>query len=279
MWFTAVAFQWDGLGVSPRMAERHPRRNRVREYLNQAGLGETRVAELVAVVGALFAAGAAGGAAVFGGVIPPLLTGAFAATVPVVTARTGRQRRLAEAREAWPRMIEELRLLTSSLGLSIPQALLEVGTRAPAELQPAFATARREWLLSTDFQRMATVLKQRLADPSADAVMETLLIAHDVGGSEVDRRLAALVEDRMADLQGRKDARSKQAAVRFARRFVLAVPLGMAFVGLSIGNGRDAYQSSFGQAAVLLALLLLAACWIWAGLLLRLPEEQRVFFE
>jgi hypothetical protein len=32
-----------------------------------------------------------------------------------------------------------------------------------------------------------------------------------------------------------------QAGVRFARRFVLLVPLGVALVGLSVGNGRAAY--------------------------------------
>lgn len=277
--FTAVAFGWKGVGVGPGVGAQGPRRNRLRDHLNQAGLPAVRVTEFGAVMAVLFAAGAAAGAALFGGVLPPLLTGAFAATAPVTTARARRQRRLAAARDAWPRMLEEIRLLTTSVGQSIPQALFEVGTRAPIELQPAFKGARREWLISTDFERTATLLKQGLADPTADAAMETLLVAHEVGGSDVDRRLAALVEDRIADLQGRKDARSKQAGVRFARRFVLAVPLGMAFVGLSIGSGRAAYQTPSGQAAVLMALVLLAACWVWAGVLLHVPEEERVFRE
>ena len=44
-----------------------------------------------------------------------------------------------------------------------------------------------------------------------------------------------------------------------------------------IGNGRAAYATPAGQAAVLLGLVLLAGCWFWAGGLLRLPEEERVF--
>jgi len=176
-------------------------------------------------------------------------------------------------------MIEEIRLLTGTVGQSIPQALFQVGARAPEVMRPAFEAARREWLISTDFPRTASVLKARLADPTADAALETLLVAHQVGGSDVDRRLAALVEDRIADLQGRKDARARQAGVRFARRFVLIVPVGMALVGLSIGNGRAAYQTPVGQSAAVIGLVLLAACWIWAGTLLRLPEEERVFGE
>ena len=101
----------------------------------------------------------------------------------------------------------------------------------PSALRPAFAAAQREWLLSTDFARTVAVLKAGLADPTADAACETLLVAHEVGGADLDRRLRALADDRTLDVQGRKDARSRQAGVRFARRFVLLVPLGMAMVG------------------------------------------------
>ena len=83
-------------------------------------------------------------------------------------------------------MLEELRLLTGSVGRSIPQALFEVGRRAPAEWRPAFAAAEREWLLTTDFARTTALLKDRLADPTADVVCETLLVAHEVGGSDLE---------------------------------------------------------------------------------------------
>jgi tight adherence protein B len=149
----------------------------------------------------------------------------------------------------------------------------------PAELRPAFAAAQREWLISTDFARTLAVLKARLADPTADVVCETLLVAHDLGGTDLDRRLEALVEDRFQDLQGRKDARAKQAGVRFARRFVLIVPLGMALAGLSIGTGRDAYQTALGQAAVAAGIGVIVLCWLWAGRLMRLPEDERVLRE
>jgi tight adherence protein B len=131
--------------------------------------------------------------------------------------------------------------------------------------------------MSTDFGRTLDVLRAKLSDATADAVCETLLIAHEVGGTDVDRRLRALIEDRIADLEGRKDARSEQAAARFARSFVLVVPLGMATVGLTIGNGREAYRDPLGQIGVLIALSLIAVCWLWASRMLKLPTEDRVF--
>lgn len=179
--------------------------------------------------------------------------------------------------EAWPRLLEELRILTSSLGRAIPQALIEVGRRAPLEMQPAFSSAQREWLLSTDFARTVQVLKTALADPTADAACETLLVAHEVGGTDLDRRLLALIEDRIQDAEGRKDARSRQAGARFARLFVLIVPAGMALAGMSVGTGRAAYQTASGQLLVVIAILLVVACWVWAGRIMALPTEQRVF--
>jgi tight adherence protein B len=264
--YTAAAFGWRGVGFGPAVHGRGRGRSRPRP---------SPVAVRGAVVVGL--GGAVVGLAVFGGVVPAVVTAGFAATFPPAVARARRERRRAEAQDAWPRLIEELRIQTGALGRSIPQALFEVGRRAPAELRPAFAMAEREWLLSTDLERTAAVLKAELGDPTADATLETLLVAHQVGGSDVDARLAALVEDRIQDVQGRKDARAKQAGVRFARRFVLIVPAGMALAGLSIGTGREAYQTAGGQLAVALGLVVVAACWLWAGRLLRLPEPERVF--
>ena len=146
-------------------------------------------------------------------------------------------------------------------------------------MRPAFDSAHREWLISTDFERTLSVLKAGLADPTADATCETLLVAHTVGGSDLDRRLEALAEDRIQDTQGRKDARAKQAGARFARRFVLFVPFGMAIAGMSVGDGRQAFSSATGQFLTLVAVLLVIGCWTWAGQILRVPEEERVFYE
>ncbi|MGQ0520175.1 MAG: type II secretion system F family protein [Actinomycetota bacterium] len=275
--YTALALGWTGVGFGPAAPSGRAARRRAGDWLAQAGLEGVAPREFAAVVAVLFVVGAAVAYALFAGALPALLAGLFGATFPVASYRARRERRRIEAREAWPRMIEELRLQTGSLGRSIPQGLFEVGRHAPDELRPAFDAAEREWLLSTDFPRTVAVLKERLADVTADTTLETLLVAYEIGGSDLDRRLSALVEDRIQDLQGRKDAESKQAGVRFARRFVLIVPLGMTLAGLSIGTGREAYRTMGGQLAVAGGLAVVAACWLWAGRLMRLPDEQRVF--
>lgn len=259
-----------GTAASGRRASRVP-------LTTQLGLPGVRLRELLAASGVLAALGAAVGWVVFGGLPVPLVCGVVMAAAPVATARHRHARRVEQARDTWPRLIEELRLQTSRLGQSLPQALIAVGRRSPEEMRPAFAAAEREWLLTTDFNRMVEMMKRQLADATADVVGETLLVAHEVGGTDIDGRLEALVEDRIQDQQGRKDARAKQAGARFARRFVVGVPVGMALAGLTIGDGRAAFATPAGQVMVMIAIALIAVCWLWAGRIMRLPEEQRVF--
>ena len=241
------------------------------------GLNEVSLAEFVTAV--LFVAVAGGVAAylLFDGVVPAVLSAVFAGSFPIAGYRRRRRIRADAALAEWPRILEEIRLRTGSLGRSIPQALFEAGRSAPADWRPAFDVAEREWQLTVDFSRTVSVLKARLADATADVVCETLLMAHEVGGTDLDPKLADLVEDRTQDVQSRKDAASRLAGVRFARRFVLLVPLGMSVAGLTIGTGRQAYATVGGQIAVVIGLAAVAACWWWAGRLMRIPTSPRVF--
>lgn len=278
--WTALVLRWDGLRPGPRKRpdrQRTPPAVRLAEALARAGAPGVRPAEVAVTTFVVVGVVGAAAFALFGGVLPPLAASASAAFIPLALYRSRHERRRALAHDAWPRMIEEIRLLTGSVGLSIPQALLDVGRRGPEPLRPAFAAAEREWRITTDFARTTAILSEQLADPTADLVCETLLVAHEVGGADLEARLGALAEDRADDLRHRKDARAAQAGVRFARRFVLAVPLGMALCGLSIGTGRRAYGTSAGQLLVVFGIASVALCWAWAGRLLRLPAEERVF--
>ena len=241
------------------------------------GLNEVSGAEFAAAVLVVAAAGGVGAYLLFDGLVPAVLSAAFAASFPVAGYRRRRRVRAEAALAEWPRMLEEIRLRTGSLGRSIPQALFEAGRSAPADWRAAFDVAEREWLLTVDFARTVSVLKAGLADATADVVCETLLMAPDVGGPDLDPKLADLIEDRTQDVESRKDAASRLAGVRFARRFVLLVPLGMSVAGLTIGTGRQAYGTAGGQVAVVAGLAAVAACWWWAGRLMRIPVSPRVF--
>ena len=276
--YTALSWGWTGFGFGPRAKAPSARpRLHIDTWLMQAGLEKVNCKEFAAVVAVLSGCAGLGAYSFFGSPAVAAVAAVFAASFPVASYRARRIDRRQKALEAWPQMIEEIRMQTSSMGRSVPQAVFEVGSRCSEELRPAFEAAHREWLLTTDLNSTLAVLKELLADPAADAACETLLMAHELGGSDLDQRLEALAEDRRQDVQGRKEAKSRQAGARFARTFVLFVPLGMALAGMSIGSGRDAYRSSAGQLVVLVALLLVIGCWVWAGRVMRLPEPGRVF--
>ena len=246
-------------------------------WLYQAGLKGVRWHEFTGACVALATATGLGTYAVFGGLGPAVAAAGAAGIYPVAAIRNRRRRHFAVAQDSWPRMIEEIRVLVTNTGMSIPQAVFTVGHRSPAELAQSFAQAQREWLLSTNFERALALLKEDLAHPTSDIVCETLLTAHQVGGVDLDQRLRDLAEDRRADVQARKDARAKQAGARFARGFVFLVPLGMALVGLNIGSGRDAYRTQSGQLLVAVGLSVMFSCFLWAGRIMTIPSDRRVF--
>ncbi|MBS1838654.1 MAG: type II secretion system F family protein, partial [Actinobacteria bacterium] len=232
--------------------------------LQRAGLDDVGPRQFATTVTALAAASAIAASTVLGPGVGAVLIGVIAGSWPVAMWRSRRAATRRVTQEHWPRLIEELRVLVGPMGRPIPQALLEVGRHGPPELRNAFDAAQREWNLTTDFERTVAVLKRRLADPTADATCETLLVVQDVGG-DLDRRLAALAEDRRRDVHDRNDARARLAGARTARMFVVLVPLGMAIAGLNVGDGRDAYQTTWGQVLVVIGIGLVAACWWWAA--------------
>lgn len=269
--YTALVLGWSGIGLGPRPAGPRPDRLTCRARRMRAGGANLRRVLLGATTGA------ASGYLLFGGPLAVAAAGGAGAVLVAVSGREARRHRRSLAADAWPGLLEQLRTLTGAAGRSVPQALVETGREAPEQLRAGFAAAERHWKLTTDFAATLEVLRAELADATADMVCETLAVAYEVGGGGLDARLGELVEDRVAEREARRDARAKQAGVRFARLFVLAVPLGMAAAGISIGTGRAAYDTGGGQVAVVVAIAAVAACWVWSGRLLRLPDEPRVF--
>lgn len=233
-----------------------------------------------ALAGAAAAAvGWIGAWTLFGGVVAPTLVAVLSGLAPPCAVEQRRRRRARDTWQAWPRLLAEIRVLVAHRGQSIPAALFAAGIHAPAGMRQAFSDAARTWLLSTDFDASLRVLKTSLADPTADAVCETLRAAHQIGGVRIDARLRALAESAQAEAAARSDARAKQAGARFARSFVASVPAFMAVIGLSIGRGRQAYESTNGQLLVAFSVLAVAGCWLWAGQIMAIPMRKRVFLQ
>ena len=179
--YSAAAFQWTGVRPGPRPVRRRPRRS-AQAWLVQAGLEEVTPRTFVGVVGVMATLGAAVGYVLFGTPLPTLVAAALVGTTPITAYRRRREVRRSASQDAWPRLIEEVRVLASSAGRSIPHALFEAGRHTPPALRSAFEAAEREWGLSTDFARTLDLLKQRLSDPTAGPLSRVPGVAAACGG-------------------------------------------------------------------------------------------------
>ena len=91
-------------------------------------------------------------------------------------------------------------------GMSLPDALAALGARGPEPLRDAFDQFALDYQVTGRFGECLDRLKDRLADPVGDRVVEGLRIAREVGGGELGRLLR--------NLSGylREDARTRSRA-------------------------------------------------------------------
>ena len=248
----------------------------VQRQLTEAGWGQ--IHPMGALVSWLGASGLAG--LVVAVVIPiPVLAPLASAVVlgggpAVVRARMNQRRR--RLRRIWPGLIDHVRSAIRS-GSGVIDATLALEDRVPVEMGGAF----REFRLSVEggapADQALQELKNTLADPIGDRVIEALRLAHDVGGSDLPVVLNSLQQSVRADLAVREDARAKQAWIRAASRLGVTAP----WLVLVVLSGRaetiEAYQSPVGVAIVLGGAAVSVVAYRVMARLGSLPAEQRWF--
>ncbi len=77
-------------------------------------------------------------------------------------------------------------------GLSLPEALGQLAVRGPDELRAAFGEFAEDYRATGRFTDCLDRLKERLADPVGDRLVEALRLAREVGGSDLGRLLRTL---------------------------------------------------------------------------------------
>jgi tight adherence protein B len=190
----------------------------------------------------------------------------------------GRRRllRLGEVQEAWP---DGLRHLVASVraGMSLPAALDELARSGPDGLREAFA--RYPTLTRMFGVRPALeVVRDELADPTTDRVVEVLLLAHERGGPLVPEILHDLAEATTEDLRTIEEIRTNSLEQRLNARIVFVIPwLVLVLLTARPSLYREFYQSPAGFLVVALAAALsLTGSWLVARFG-RDPVEERVF--
>jgi tight adherence protein B len=248
---------------------------RVRELLVQAGVHGVSPPALAAACLALAVVVGLGVLAVSAS--PPVAAcfGLIAAWLPVVTVRSRARRRRAVLRELWPEIVDNLSSGVRA-GLSLPEALTQLGERGPAELQPAFAAFARDYRTSGRFGEALDALKDRLADPVADRICEALRITREVGGSDLGRLLRTLSAFLREDARTRAELEARQSWTVNAARLAVAAPWAVLGILATRPESVRPYNSAAGALVLAVGAGLSVVAYRLMRRLARLPEERRV---
>jgi tight adherence protein B len=201
--------------------------------------------------------------------------GVMAGGVPVALLKARARKRLAEFRELWPDVVDNVASAVRA-GLSLSEALAQVGERGPLPLREPFKRFGSDYASTGRFADSLDRLKERLADPVGDRVVEALRIAREVGGGDLGRLLRSLSSFLRDDARTRSELESRQAwSVNGARVAVAAPWLVLGLLSFQ-GDVIQRYNSPMGALIIGVGA---AVCVIAYRLMLRigrLPEPERV---
>src|SRR4051794_7373318 len=174
---------WSAYAVplAPRRVARRP--GRTAQLLARAGLRQVAVSGFVTLcLGCALAAGLL--VQLVSGTPPVAVAFAvMAGYVPVLIVSARARRRQRDFAEVWPEAVDNLASAVRA-GLSLPEGLAALADRGPEPLREAFAAFALDYQVSGRFGECLDRLKDRLADPVGDRVVEGLRIAREVGGGE-----------------------------------------------------------------------------------------------
>lgn len=204
-----------------------------------------------------------------------LCFGVFAALGPWALVQARARRRLARARELWPDVVDHLASGVRA-GLSLPEAVAQLGDRGPAELRTPFRAFAEDYRATGRFTDSLDALKHRLADPVADRIIEALRLTRDVGGTDLGRLLRTLSTFLRDDLRTRGELEARQSWTVYAARLAVAAP----WVVLAMLSTRPeaiaSYDSAAGTAVLLAGAVVTVVAYRLMLRVARLPEDPRV---
>lgn len=199
----------------------------------------------------------------------------IAGALPVALVRRRARRRRAVLRDLWPEAVDNI---TSAVraGMALPEALGQLGTRGPEELREPFRRFADDYRLTGRFSDCLDRLKERLADPVGDRLVESLRIAREVGGSDLGRLLRTLSGFLREDARTRAELETRQSWTVNAARLAVAAPWFVLAMLSANPESVAAYSSGVGVGVLLAGAVVTAVAYALMVRIGRLPEDQRV---
>jgi tight adherence protein B len=199
----------------------------------------------------------------------------FGASFPLAMVKWRAQKRAASLRELWPDTVDHLRSAIRA-GLSLPEALIQLGDKGPAELRSAFREFGADYQVSGRFDRSLDRLKARLADPVADSIVEALRMTREVGGSDLGRLLGTLSEFLRDNARTRSELEARQSWTVSAARLAVTAPWIVLLLMSSRPEAVEAYSTPVGASVLAGGLAVSVVCYRTMLKIGALPQDRRV---
>jgi tight adherence protein B len=211
MFGVGLALVWrSGSRRPPKRARSGPTfKQRMAEVLAQAGIDSVTPNQLLASSIGLSLTVFLMSAAVSRTLPIAVAFAAFAALAPVSLVRYRQRKRRTELRDLWPEAVDNLASAVRA-GLSLPEALTQLGVRGPEDLRRPFQRFGEDYRASGRFSDCLDRLKAGLADPTGDRIVESLRLARDVGGTDLGRLLRTLSAFLREDARTRAELETRQ---------------------------------------------------------------------
>lgn len=201
--------------------------------------------------------------------------GAFAGGAPTGLVRHRQRKRRTELRDLWPEAVDNLASAVRA-GLSLPEALTQLGVRGPEELRRPFQRFGEDYRATGRFSDCLDRLKSSLADPTGDRIVESLRLARDVGGSDLGRLLRTLSAFLREDARTRAELETRQGWAVNGARIAVAAPW-VLLGALSLHpQAVRAYNSTAGLVVLAIGGGLSIVAYRAMIRIGRLPVEERV---
>lgn len=174
----------------------------------------------------------------------------------------------------WADVVDDMQSAIRA-GLSLPQAVSLVAENGPMQLREIFARASQSYNLTGDFKKALLQLSQELGHPASDKFVATLILAHDLGGTDLARLLGTLSQSLRSEAAIRAEISARQSWTVNGARLAIAAPWLTVLVLASQSDAQQAYTSRSG----LNVLGFCAFVSVFAYLLMQrigsLPKEPR----
>jgi tight adherence protein B len=259
--------------LRPTIGERRSEA-RWRDWLHQAGVDVSPLQFASVSVGL---AALVGLVVVFVVGVPVLavIAGGVALALPRSVFARRREALIRQRLAAWPDALRDLvgHLRSSH---SIHAALCEVGRSGPLALRPYF-NRYAGLAVALDHRTALEVVREELADPLSDRIIEVLLVAFDQGSSLVIDILEDLAVSSANDLRLVDEIETLQLETKLEARGSAVLPFAVLAMLCAFTPGyRDFYTSPLGWVVVALGTVMALAGLFAIQRLGRVPSEERI---